>query len=216
MSPDAIATLARLGVATVHEAQGKQGLIDVPLVRVVPGSRVAGRARTALCGDGDNLMVHAAVAHAEPGDVLVLTMPEPRPIALVGDLLATQAARRGVAALLVDAAVRDVEELARLGLPIWTRWVRARGAAKDVVGALDVPVVVGGAEIRPGDVVVLDADGAVTVPAASVDEVVRLGLERDAREEALRARYAAGELSYDVNGLRAVVEGTAPAGKATT
>ena len=141
--------LARLGVATVHEAQGRTGLVDLPLVQVVPGSRVAGRARTALCGNGDNLMVHAAVAHAEPGDVLVLTMPEPTPVALVGDLLATQALDQGVAAMLVDAAVRDVEELRELGLPIWARYVRARGATKEHVGELDTPVVVGGARDRP-------------------------------------------------------------------
>lgn len=207
MTGDPIGTLARLGVATVHEAQGRRGLVDVPLVQVVPGSRAAGRARTARCGNGDNLMVHAAIAHAEPGDVLVLTLPEPRPVALVGDLLATQAQSRGVAALLVDGAVRDVEELAALGLPVWARFVRARGATKEVVGELDAPVVVGGAEIRAGDVVVLDADGAVVVAAADVEEVARLGLERDAREAALRPRYAAGELSYDVNNLREVVEG---------
>ncbi len=132
--------LARLGVATVHEAQGKTGLVDLPLVQVVPGSRVAGRVRTALCGNGDNLMVHAAVAHAEPGDVLVLTMPEPTPVALVGDLLATQALGQGVAAMLVDGAVRDLEELRELGLPIWARHVRAQGATKQHVGSLDTPV----------------------------------------------------------------------------
>jgi 4-hydroxy-4-methyl-2-oxoglutarate aldolase len=199
--------LARLGVATVHEAQGKTGLVDIPLVQVVPGSRAAGRARTALCGNGDNLMVHAAVAHAEPGDVLVLTMPDPTPVALVGDLLATQALDQGIAAMLVDGAVRDVEELAALGLPIWARHVRAQGATKDHVGELDVPVVVGGARIEPGDVVVLDADGAVVVPADGVDDVARAARERETRESELRVRYAAGERSYDVNDLRRLVEG---------
>jgi 4-hydroxy-4-methyl-2-oxoglutarate aldolase len=199
-------TLARLGVATVHEAQGRTGLVDVPLTQVVPGSRVAGRARTALCGDGDNLMVHAAVAHAEPGDVLVLTMPEPRPVALVGDLLATQALRRGVVALLVDGAIRDLDDLRALGLPIWARFVRAQGATKDHVGELDAPVVVGGAEIASGDTIVLDADGAVVVAAARVDEVAALALAREERETQARARYRAGELSYDLNGLRAIVE----------
>ncbi len=198
--------LARLGVATIHEAQGKTGLIDVPLIQIVPGTRVAGRARTALCGDGDNLMVHAAVAHAQPGDVLVLTMPEPRAVALVGDLLATQALHQGVAGLLVDGAVRDVDELRELGLPVWTRFVRAQGATKEHVGALDGPVVVGGAEIRSGDILVLDADGAVVVPADRVDEVVALALEREERERELRAKYAAGALSYDLYGLRAAVE----------
>jgi 4-hydroxy-4-methyl-2-oxoglutarate aldolase len=199
--------LARLGVATVHEAQGKTGLIDLPLVQVVPGSRAAGPARTALCANGDNLMVHAAVAAAQPGDVLVLTMPDPTPVALIGDLLATQALDQGLAAMLVDGAIRDVEELRELGLPIWARYVRAQGATKEHVGELDVPVVVGGARIEPGDVVVLDADGAVVVVAGRVDDVVTAALEREARESELRVRYAAGERSYDVNDLRGLVEG---------
>ena len=203
----ALKELARLGVATVHEAQGRTGLVDLPLVQLVPGSRVAGPARTALCGNSDNLMVHAAVAHAEPGDVLVLTMPEPVPVALVGDLLATQALDQGVAAMLVDAAVRDVEELRDLGLPIWARHVRAQGATKEHVGRLDARVVVGGTEIGPGDVVVLDADGAVVVRAERLDEVLDAALSREARERELRARYAAGERSYDVNDLRRLVEG---------
>ena len=155
-------------------------------------------------------MVHAAVAHAEPGDVLVLTMPAPVPVAMVGDLLATQALGQGVVAILVDGAVRDVEELRELGLPIWARYVRAQGAAKDRAGELDVPVVVGGVRIEPGDAVVLDADGAVVVPSGSIDEVVREGRAREAREHELRARYAAGERSYDVNDLRRLVEGQRP------
>jgi 4-hydroxy-4-methyl-2-oxoglutarate aldolase len=199
--------LARLGVATVYEAQGRTGLVDLPLVQVVPGSRAAGPARPALCGTGDNLMAHAAVAHAEPGEVLVLTMPEPAPVALIGDLLATQAVDQGVAAMLVDGAVRDLDELRALGLPIWARYVRAHGATKKHVGGLDTPVVVGGAQIDPGDVVVLDADGGVVVPADHVDDVVSAALEREARERELRARYAAGERSYDVNDLRRLVEG---------
>jgi 4-hydroxy-4-methyl-2-oxoglutarate aldolase len=199
--------LARLGVATVHEAQGKTGLVDLPLVQVVSGSRVAGRARTALCGNGDNLMVHAAVAQAERGDVLVLTMPDPTPVALIGDLLATQALDQEVAGMLVDGAVRDLEELRELGLPIWARYVRAQGATKEHVGELNTPVVVGGAEIEPGDVVVLDADGAVVVKADSVDAITSAAQEREARERELRARYAAGERSYDVNDLRRLVEG---------
>ena len=199
--------LARLGVATVHEAQGKTGLVDIPLLQVVPGTRVAGRARTALCGNGDNLMVHAVVARAEPGDVLVLTMPDPTPVALIGDLLATQALDQGVAAMLVDGAVRDLDELRELGLPIWTRFVRAQGATKEHVGALDTRVAVGGAEVDPGDVIVLDADGAVVVKADRVDDVVSAAQDREARERELRGRYAAGERSYDVNDLRRLVEG---------
>ena len=203
--------LARLGVATVHEAQEKTGLVDIPLVQVVPGSRVAGPARTALCANGDNLMVHAAVANAEAGDVLVLTMPDPTPVALIGDLLATQALDQGVVAILVDGAVRDLDELRELGLPIWARYVRAQGATKDRVGELDTPVVVGGARVGRGDVIVLDADGAVVVEAGRLDDVVVAAREREARERGLRARYVAGERSYDVNDLRRLVEGRRPA-----
>jgi 4-hydroxy-4-methyl-2-oxoglutarate aldolase len=201
------ATLAELGVATVHEAAGRTGIVDLPLTQVVPGSRVAGPARIALCVSGDNTMVHAAVAHAGPGDVLVLTSDEPVPIALVGELIATQAQAQGVAGILVDGAVRDLDELAAIGLPIWARFVRAQGATKGAVGQLDVPVVVGGAEIRPGDLVVMDCDGAMALPSGRVEEVLTLALERAAHERAMRQRYAAGELSYEVQGLREIVEG---------
>jgi 4-hydroxy-4-methyl-2-oxoglutarate aldolase len=151
-------------------------------------------------------MVHAAVAEAEPGEVLVLTMPEPRPVALVGDLLATQAKGRGVAALLVDAAVRDVEELGELGLPIWARYVRVRGADKKVPGSIGEPVEVGGATIRQGDVVVLDADGVVVVEHERVDEVLAAARGRAEREVEKRAKLQAGALSYDLDGLRSLVE----------
>ena len=201
------ATLAGLGVATIHEAAGRTGIVDIPLTQVVAGSRVAGPARIALCAPGDNTMVHAAVAHAKPGDVLVLTSTEPAPVALVGDLLATQAQTQGVAGILVDGAVRDLDELIAIGLPIWARFVRAQGATKGAVGKLDVPVVVGGADIRPGDLVVMDCDGVVVLPSEQVDKVLPIALERVERERELRQRYAAGELSYDLQGLRDTVEG---------
>ena len=198
--------LARLGSATVHEAAARSPVVDVDLVQIVPGSRAAGPARTVRCAQDDNLMVHAAVAEAEPGEVLVLTMPEPRAVALVGDLLATQALDRGVAALLVDAAVRDVEELRELGLPIWARFVRVRGAEKKTPGTIGEPVTVGGAGIRQGDVVVLDADGAAVVPQERVGEVLVAARERAAREVEKRAKLKAGALSYDLDGLRQLVE----------
>ena len=201
------AAFARLGVATVHEAAGRVGVVDVPLVQVVPGSRVAGPARTALCAPGDNTMVHALVAHANAGDVLVLTSREPAPVALLGELLATQALARRVAGILVDGAVRDVDELAAIGLPVWARFVRAQGATKGDAGKLDVPVVVGGAAIEPGDVVVMDCDGAMALPRGRARDVLPLALERAEHERAMRERYAAGELSYDVSGLREIVEG---------
>lgn len=199
--------LARLGTATVHEAAGKTGVIDRELVQVIPGSRAAGPARTVLCGQGDNLMVHAVMDRVEPGDVVVITMPRPEPWGVVGELLATQAKVRGAAALLVDAGVRDVEELRELGLPIWASFVRVRGAAKKVVGSIDVEVEVGGALIRPGDVVVLDTDGATVVERERVDEVLTASRQRADKERVKRAQLEAGELSYDLDGLRAVVEG---------
>jgi 4-hydroxy-4-methyl-2-oxoglutarate aldolase len=205
----ATAELARLGSATVYEAAGRTGLVDADLRQIVPGSRVAGPARTVCCGQDDNLMVHAAIADACPGEVLVLTMPEPRPVALVGELLATQAQVRGVEALLVDAAVRDVEELAELGLPVWARWVRVRGARKHAPGMLDEPVAVGGQRIGAGDVVVMDADGATVVERTRVDEVLAASLEREERERVKRGKLRAGVLSYDLDGLRERVEGGA-------
>jgi 4-hydroxy-4-methyl-2-oxoglutarate aldolase len=203
---DVHAELAQLGSATVHEAAGRAPVVDLPLIQILPGSRAAGPARTVRCGQDDNLMVHAAVAEAEPGEVLVLTMPEPAPVALVGELLATQARGRGVAALLVDAAVRDVEELREVGLPIWARYVRVSGAEKRMPGAIGEPVQVGGATIRQGDVVVLDTDGAVVVERAHLDEVLAAARVRAEREREKRAKLEAGELSYDLDGLRELVE----------
>jgi 4-hydroxy-4-methyl-2-oxoglutarate aldolase len=153
-------------------------------------------------------MVHALIAAARPGEVLVLTLPEPEPVALVGELLATQAAVRGVAGLLVDGAIRDLEELEELGLPIWARFVRARGAKKEAVGELDVAVRVGGAEIRPGDILTLDCDGAVVIPVERAQEIESLARAREAREKEMRARLQEGALSYDLHDLRRLVEGS--------
>jgi 4-hydroxy-4-methyl-2-oxoglutarate aldolase len=194
--------LARLGSATVYEAGGRRAFVDADLHQVVPGSRAAGPARTVRCGQADNLMVHAAMAHVEPGEVLVLTMPEPEPVALLGELLGTQAQVAGAAAVLVDAAVRDAEELERMGLPVWARWIRVRGATKDVLGELDVPVGVGGAQIRPGDVVVLDADGVAVVEAERASEVLEASYAREQKENLKRKRLQEGELSWEIDGLR--------------
>jgi 4-hydroxy-4-methyl-2-oxoglutarate aldolase len=198
--------LAQLGSATVYEAGGRRGYVDADLIQVVPGSRACGPARTVSCGQDDNLMVHAAMAAVQQGEVLVLTMPEPLPVALVGDLLATQAKAQGAAAILVDASVRDVEELAELGLPIWARWVRVKGAAKDAVGSIGQPVTVGGATIRNGDILVLDADGVAVVEQERIDEVLEASRERLERERVKREKLQAGELSYDLDGLRGKVE----------
>ena len=208
MNESDINELARYGVATVYEAAGRTGLIDIPLVQLIAGSRVAGPTRTVRCAQGDNLMVHAVMEQVQPGEILVLTMPEPAPVALIGELLATQALVRQIAGILVDASVRDTEELQSLGLPIWTRWIRVRGATKTHVGTINETITVGDASIAPGDLVMLDADGAVTLAAARVPAILEASRTRARSETALRAQLQAGALSYDLSGLRAVVEGS--------
>ncbi|HXZ57584.1 MAG TPA: RraA family protein [Gaiellaceae bacterium] len=200
------AALAQLGTATVHEAAARSPVVDMDLIQVVPGSRAAGPARTVRCGQDDNLMVHAAVAESEPGEVLVLTMPEPRPIALIGELIATQAKTAGVEAILVDGAVRDLDELRELGLPVWARYVRVSGAEKRVRGEIGATVQVGGATIHQGDAVVLDADGAVVVEQARVEEVLASALKRFEREAEKRPKLQEGQFSYDLDDLRRLVE----------
>lgn len=197
---------SELGVATVYEASGREGLIDLPMSQLIPGSRAAGPARTVLCGQDDNLMVHAIIEQIQPGEILVLTMPEPRPVALIGELLATQVKVRRAAAILVDAAVRDVEELEKLELPIWTRYIRVRGASKKLIGELNVPITIGATRISPGDIVVLDADGGVCIQRERVDDVLKAAEARFERETRLREKLIAGEISYDLHGLREHVE----------
>ncbi|MDA8267004.1 MAG: dimethylmenaquinone methyltransferase [Actinomycetota bacterium] len=204
MSGSELATaLASLGVATCYEAAGRVGLIDVPLTALSAGVSVAGPARIAACGQGDNRAVHEAMAHVRPGDVLVLRMPQPEPVALLGELLATQAMTQGAAAVLVDAAVRDTTQLRLLGLPVWARFVSVRGATKQVRGAVDVPVSVGGCAVGPRDWIVLDDDGAWTVPASGAEALVAAARARVEREEKLLEQYRAGLLSYDLYGMRA-------------
>ena len=198
--------LGELGVATVYEASGREGLIDVPLIQLIPGSRVAGPARTVLCGQDDNLMVHAAMEQIQTGDVVVLSMPDPAPVALVGELLATQVQVRGAAGILVDAAVRDVDELIRLGLPIWARFIRVKGATKTKIGELNASVVVGEARISPSDIIILDADGGVCIRKERAEEVLKAAETRFEKEARLREKLVAGEMTYDLHGLREVVQ----------
>jgi 4-hydroxy-4-methyl-2-oxoglutarate aldolase len=208
--PSAYPELAELGAATVFEASGREGLIDLDLHQVIPGSRAAGPARTVRCGQGDILMVHVAMDRLEEGDVLVLTMPSPEPVALLGELLATQANVKGAAAVLIDAAVRDTEELRELGLPVWARWIRVQGANREEVGEIDVQVDVGGTQIEPGDAIVLDGDGAVVVARDRIDEVLRASHEREANEQEKREKFRSGTLSYDLYGIRDRLESDSP------
>jgi 4-hydroxy-4-methyl-2-oxoglutarate aldolase len=159
-----------------------------------------------LCGQDDNLMVHAVIEQIQNGEVLVLSMPEASPVALIGELLATQVKVRQAAGILVDAAVRDVNELIELGLPIWARFIRVKGATKTKMGQLNGTVTVGGTDISNGDIVVLDADGAVCVRRAHVEAVQKASEERLIKEANLRKKLLAGEISYDLHGLREYVE----------
>jgi 4-hydroxy-4-methyl-2-oxoglutarate aldolase len=196
------ARFAELGVATTLEAAGGDGLLAGSFVRVVPGSRAAGPARTALCGAADNLAAHRALERVEPGDVLVLAVTEPRPGAVIGDLIAMQAKARGAAAILIDGPVRDVDALVELGIPVWARSISAAGPAKKVPGDLDVPVDLGGVRIAPGDIVILDGDGVVVVPRENRDAVLAAAEAREAKERDLIPRLEAGELTLDLMGLR--------------
>jgi 4-hydroxy-4-methyl-2-oxoglutarate aldolase len=194
--------LAQLGSATVYEAGGRGGYVDLDLIQVIPGSKAAGPARTVLCGQDDNLMVHGVMADVKAGEVIVLAMPDARPVALVGELLATQAKAQGAAAMLIDAAVRDIEELRDLGLPIWARWIRVKGADKNIAGSIGEPVTVGGAEIKQDDIVVLDADGAAVVARDRVSDVLEAARQRADNERLKRQKLQAGALSFDLDNLR--------------
>ncbi len=193
---------AELGVATIYEAAGRDGLVGGSLLRLIEGSRAAGPARTALCGVNDNLAVHRLLATVEPGDLIVLTTAGQAHAALAGGILVLQAQVRGAAGILVDGPVRDVDELVALGLPIWARSVCAAGAVKDEQGELDVPVDVGGVTIRPGDLVVLDGDGAVVVARTRAEDVLGAAEARLRAELALMARLGAGEVTLDAMKLR--------------
>lgn len=199
--------LGRLGAATVYEAAGRQGMVDGEWLRIVPGTRIAGPAFTVLCADGDNRGIHEAIAKLSPGDVLVASSANPEPYGLVGELLATQAKVAGAAALIIDGGVRDTEDLRELGLPVWSRWVRVRGAGKDARGTVGATLTVGGQQIAPGDIIVADADGVVVVPKDRAGDVLAASLAREEKERGLRQRWEAGEFSYDAYGFRAEDDG---------
>ena len=206
-SPELLAELAGYGVATVHEAYGRRGLLAPEIRPVLTGRRVCGPAVTSLNTAGDNLMVHAAVELCRPGDVLVIATTAPSAHGMVGDLLCTQARAKGIVALVIDSGVRDVAELREMGFPVWSRFVTAQGTTKEHGGAVNLPVVCAGQTVGPGDAIVADDDGVVVVAAGDVAAVVAAAAAREAREILLRKRYAAGESSLDVNSLRPVLDG---------
>jgi 4-hydroxy-4-methyl-2-oxoglutarate aldolase len=199
--------LASYGVATVHEAIGRRGYLGPAIRPNQQGTRVAGPALTVVCWPGDNLMIHAAVEQARTGDIIVITTTSPSSDGAFGELLATSLVARGVRGLVMGAGLRDTQELRDLGFPAWTAHVSAQGTVKETPGAVNVPVVLGGQIIRPGDAIVADDDGVCVVPRREVAVAVTASAARVDKEDATRKRLAAGELGLDIYGLRPKLAG---------
>lgn len=203
--PDAgaVSTLAQLGVATVHEAQGRTGLMRPYMRPIYATARVAGTAITVSCQPGDNLMIHAALDLCQAGDLLVVTTTSESTDGMFGELLAVSSRARGVVGLVIDAGVRDVGDITAMDFPVWAKAICAQGTVKATPGSVNVPVVCAGAIVRAGDVIVGDADGVCVVARSTAVDIARLGTERVAKEEQTRQRLRAGELGLDFYGFRA-------------
>jgi 4-hydroxy-4-methyl-2-oxoglutarate aldolase len=197
--------LGEYGVATAHEAQGRRGLMRPYMRPIYAEARVSGSAVTVLCAPGDNLMIHAAVAVAQPGDVLVIATISDSTDGMFGELLGESCRAHGVAGLVIDAGVRDTAELTALNFPVWSRAISAQGTSKTLPGSVNVPVVCAGTLVQPGDVIVGDADGVVVVPRETAETVAAAARQRLDKEAATRERLRAGELGLDIYGLRRVL-----------
>ena len=201
--PEVVQRLGELGVATVHEAQGRAGLMKPYMRPIYPTAKVAGPAVTVLSHPGDNLMIHAAVEICQPGDVLVVALVSESTDGMFGELLACSVRAHGVAGVVIDAGVRDVADLTEMKFPVWAKAICAQGTVKETAGSVNVDVVCAGALVHPGDVIIGDLDGIVVVPREQAAEVARLGGERLVKEQRSRERLSSGELGIDMYGLRA-------------